>query len=74
MQNAEREQALKDKGNKPFHSPLIRSVLVGKLLEHEFFLVPQFDPNAHEHQWHRDDSTEVPEHDHGATSMVSSPV
>jgi hypothetical protein len=41
--------SLKDEGNQPFHAPLIRSVLVGKLLEHEFLLVAQFDPNAHEY-------------------------
>ena len=41
--------SLKDEGNQPFHAPLIRSVLVGKLLEHEFFLVAQFDPNAREY-------------------------
>ncbi len=31
--------SLKDEGYEAFHPPLIRSVLVGKLLEHEFFLV-----------------------------------
>jgi hypothetical protein len=41
--------SLKDEANKAFHALLIRRVLVGKFLEHEFFLVPQFDPNAYEH-------------------------
>jgi hypothetical protein len=31
--------SLKDDGYEAFHPPLIRSVLVGKLLDHEFFLV-----------------------------------
>ena len=31
--------SLKDEGYKAFHPPLTRSVLIGKLLEHEFFLV-----------------------------------
>jgi len=31
--------SLKDEGYEAFHPPLIRSVLIGKLLEHEFFLV-----------------------------------
>jgi hypothetical protein len=41
--------SLKDEGDKAFHTVLIRRVLVGKFLEHQFFLVPQFDPNAYEH-------------------------
>ena len=40
---------LKNEGNKAFHAVLIHSVLVGKLLEHEFFFVAQFDPNAHKY-------------------------
>ena len=31
--------SLKDEVYEAFHPPLIRSVLIGKLLEHEFFLV-----------------------------------
>jgi len=57
-------EPLKDKGNKAFHTALIRRVLTGKFLQHEFFLVTQFDPNAHEHQRHPNDSSHVPEHNH----------
>src|SRR5437773_5904080 len=38
-----RTKPLKDKGNKAFHLAPIRCVLVRKFLEHEFFLVAQFD-------------------------------
>src|SRR2546429_6629576 len=68
-----RTKPLKDKGNKAFHVALIRCVLVRKFLEHEFFLVAQFDPNAHEYQWHGDDSGHVPEHDHGCDEHGQEP-
>ncbi len=47
MRNGNR--ALKDERYQAFHVMLIRRVLVRKFLEHEFFLVAQFDPNTHEH-------------------------
>ena len=56
---------LKNERYQAFHAALIRRVLVREFLEHEFFFVPQFDPNAHEHQWQRDDASDVPEHNHG---------
>jgi hypothetical protein len=62
-----------DEGNKAFHVPLIRRVLVREFLEHEFFLVPQFDPNAHKHQRHRDDSSHVPEYDHSCDEHRQEP-
>src|SRR5580765_5756455 len=64
---------LKDEGYKAFHAALICRVLVGKLLEHEFFLVAQLGPYTHQHQWQRDDSGDVPEHDHGGDEHDQEP-
>jgi hypothetical protein len=67
-------EVLSDERYQAFHAVLIRSVLVGEFVEHEFFFVAQFDANAHEYQRHRDDSGYVPEHDHGCDEHGQQPV